>query len=107
MPLDETPLTATPPVADETPVAKAPKKSKSTSVTKELKRQVELCKTERSDLIDEWTDSKGFHGGKPFAEDSDSARIAINKDWPRVKARVAQLFGQMPEIRLLPKRDEN
>lgn len=80
-------------------------KSTSTAITKELQRQVALCRRERQDLINDWTDSVEFHRGKPFAEDSDETRIAVNKDWPRVKARVSSLFGQMPEVRLLPKQN--
>lgn len=103
----ETPATPADYTSDPTPSA-APKaaekvESLSTPTTKELKRQVELCRTERAEIISDWTDSVEFHRGKPFAEESDSARIAINKDWPRVKARVSSLFGQMPEVRLLPK----
>lgn len=85
--------------------ATKPEPPKSTPVTKELYRQKELCRVERADIINDWTDSVEFHRGKPFAEESDIARIAINKDWPRVKSRVSSLFGQMPEVRLLPKQD--
>src|SRR5688572_24785690 len=78
--------------------------TKSTPVTKELKRQVEECRSVRKDdYIPEWTDAVEYHRGKPFSEDSDTDRIPINKDWPRVKSRVSSLFGQMPEARLLPK----
>lgn len=96
------------PVAPVTPTVPKPKaakpeKPKSDPTTKEIKRQVELCRVDRSELIADWTDSVEFHRGKPFAEESDTARIAINKDWPRVKARVSSLFGQMPEVRLLAK----
>lgn len=101
-PVEEAPVAAS-------PLAKKKKKlavkSKSTPITKELFRQKELCRVERAEIIVDWTDSVEFHRGKPFAEQSDTARIALNKDWPRVKARVSSLFGQMPEVRLLPKQD--
>jgi len=77
----------------------------SNPIEKELKRQADLCRKERAEIIRDWTDSVEFHRGKPFAEESDTARIAINKDWPRVKARVSSLFGQMPEVRLKPRQD--
>jgi hypothetical protein len=73
---------------------------------KELKRQVEACRRERTELINnEWADSRDFHKGLPFSTESESDRISVNKDWPRVKARVSSLFGQMPEVRLLPKQN--
>lgn len=105
-PTEEAPIPTPPTVAPPT-AAKAEKENvrKSTPTTKEIFRQKELCRTERATLITDWTDSVEFHRGKPFPEESDTARIAINKDWPRVKARVSSLFGQMPEVRLLPKQD--
>ncbi len=78
-------------------------KIQSTPTTKELKRQAEECRKERKELIADWTDSKEMHRGMPFADASDTDRIPVNKDWPRVKARVSSLFGQMPEVRCLPK----
>lgn len=104
-----TPQIAEAPLTEPTPSA-SPKsgektESKSTPTTKELFRQKELCRVERAILITDWTDSVEFHRGKPFAEESDNARIAINKDWPRVKGRVSSLFGQMPEVRLMPRQD--
>lgn len=100
-------------MAETIPEATTPKASKnapaqklkSTPITKELKRQADECREERAELILEWSESVDMHRGKPFAEDSDSDRIPINKDWPRVKARVSSLFGQMPEVRLKPKQD--
>jgi hypothetical protein len=95
-------------VAPLTPTLKKKKKDKpslSNATTKEIKRQVDECRSERADLINDWSDSVEFHRGKPFPEDSDISRIPINKDWPRVKARVSSLFGQMPEVRLLARQD--
>lgn len=101
------------PVMPPQPVAPAPAVAATPAVdplaptptTKELKRQADLCRIERAEIIKDWTDSVEFHRGKPFSEESDSARIAINKDWPRVKARVSSLFGQMPEVRLVARQD--
>jgi hypothetical protein len=95
--------TDTPEQPTTAPVDAAAPQSTSTPTTKEIKRQVELCRTERKDLISEWTDSREYHKGTPFSEDSETDRVYVNKDWPRVKARVSSLFGQMPEVRLLPK----
>jgi hypothetical protein len=87
------------------PMAPEAEKPSSTPVTKEIARQIEVCRKDRRDLIEDWTDNVEFHRGKPFQDDSDRDRIALNKDWPRVKARVAMLFGQMPEVRLKPKQE--
>ncbi len=100
MPFDE--------VEEETPVAPtetaaATPKVSSTPTTKQIRREVEVCKDERKDRIEDWTESVGFHCGQPFTSVSETDRLPINKDWPRVKARVSSLFGQMPEARLLPK----
>lgn len=101
-PAVETPI---PPEPSAAPKAAEKTEAESTPTTKELKRQIELCRVERAQIIVDWTDSVEFHRGKPFAEESDEARIAINKDWPRVKARVSSLFGQMPEVRLVARQD--
>jgi hypothetical protein len=34
---------------------------------------------------------------------SATSGIAVNKDWPITKAKIAQLFSQMPEVRLSPR----
>ncbi len=100
---ETTPVEPLAPTTPEvSPVAVAEKPA-STETTKEIHRQALLCRDERKDIIEDWIDSIEYHRGKPFADDSDDDRIAINKDWPRVKARVSSLFGQMPEVRLLPK----
>lgn len=84
---------------------KAAAASKSTPTTKELHRQKELCRVERADRIFTWTDSVEFHRGTPFETGDVTSRIPVNKDWPRVKARVSSLFGQMPEVRLMPRQE--
>lgn len=93
----------TPEAPDEPTATEPTVESTSTPITKEIKRQIQVCRQDREELIDDWTDSREYHKGRPFSTESDADRMYVNKDWPRVKARVSSLFGQMPEVRLLPK----
>jgi hypothetical protein len=54
-------------------------------------------------MVRNWSDNILFRTGKPFTEDSNETRIAVNLDWPMVKAKAAQLYSQTPEVRLSPK----
>lgn len=50
--------------------------------------------------IPDWALNIDYRRGKPFAEDSDQDRIQVPIDWAMTKAKQAQLFSQVPEVRL-------
>jgi hypothetical protein len=64
------------------------------------------CHELRRKMIASWTVNVDYRRGKQFDTDSDQDRIAIMTDWANTKAKQAQLFSQVPEVRLTPKRPE-
>ena len=74
-----------------------------TSLVKSFKGRIEQSKQKRRDLLEEWQQNVDYRRGKPFETDSDENRVAVNKDWSMTKSKQAQLFSQLPEVRLTPK----
>jgi hypothetical protein len=64
------------------------------------------CHELRRKMIAAWTVNVDYRRGKQFDTDSDQDRIAIMTDWSNTKAKQAQLFSQVPEVRLTPKRPD-
>lgn len=60
----------------------------------------------RQDLLADWQRNVDFRRGKPFESASDDDRIAVNKDWSMTKTKQAQLFSQVPKVRLVEKNAE-
>lgn len=52
------------------------------------------------ETIPDWARSIDYRRGKPFETDSDEDRIQVPIDWAMTKAKQAQLFSQVPEVRL-------
>lgn len=69
---------------------------------KAWKARLDKCKTLKRELTPDWAESVDFRRGKPFPESSDSDRVAVNLDWSKTKAKHANLFSQVPEVRLTP-----
>ena len=86
----------------DAPDAKDPKANQS----KLWRARIGKTKTYRRTLISNWSENVDFRRGKPFEADSDQDRIQVTIDWSATKAKQAQLFSQMPEVRLLPKRKQ-
>ena len=68
--------------------------------------RIAKCKALRTQLIPDWQENVDFRRGKPFTDESDLDRVAINLDWPKTKAKHANLFSQVPEVRLSSENDE-
>lgn len=62
------------------------------------KARIQRCKKWKKDVSSDWDTNIDYRRGKPFSEDSDTDRIAVNKDWPLTKAKIAQLYSQNPEV---------
>src|SRR6185295_6321616 len=58
------------------------------------------------DLATDWQDNIDYRRGKPFDESSDWDRVQVPADWSLTKAKQAQLFSQVPQVRLKPKNDK-
>lgn len=62
--------------------------------------QIALSRAYRQKEIPDWTRSIDARRGKCFATESDEDRIGVTVDWSATKAKQAQLFSQVPEVRL-------
>lgn len=74
-----------------------------TNRTQQWRSRIAAAKSKRSELIAEWQENVNYRRGKPFETASDEDRVVVNLDWSQTKAKQAQLFSQVPEVRLTPK----
>jgi hypothetical protein len=79
---------------------KATAQSGTKEINEQLRKAKELCKSYRRKLITNWSTSIDFRRGKPFASQTDEDQVAVNLDWSLTKAKQAQLFSQVPQIRI-------
>jgi hypothetical protein len=70
-----------------------------------FKARISRCQMLRRNLIQDWSLNVDYRRGKPFEDDSDNDRIQVTVDWSATKAKQAQLFSQVPEVRLTHKQD--
>lgn len=63
---------------------------------KAFKNRLEKTKTKRRDLIRGWQENIDMRRMKPLDTDADENRIPIPLDWALTKAKVSQLFSQVP-----------
>lgn len=90
-----------PPTAADAAVATEP--STPNDRNAQWRSRIAKSRQHRRDLITEWSTNVDYRRGKQFDTDSDKDRIAITIDWSATKAKQAQLFSQVPEVRLKPK----
>lgn len=100
--LDATDATASP--TAESTAADAPTPAARTNPNAIIKRKIGQCRRVKREFIPEWSDNIDYRRGKPFDTDSDQDRIAITADWSNTKRKEAQLFSQVPKIRLKTRR---
>lgn len=65
--------------------------------------RIAKCRAHKDMLIPDWRTNIDYRRGKQFSTDSDQDRIAITTDWSATKTKQAQLFSQVPEVRLTAK----
>lgn len=87
-----------------TPAESQPGAVGATSIHAILRRKVQQCRRVRREFIPEWSTNIDYLRAKPFDTDSDQDRIAITADWSNTKRKKAQLFSQVPKIRLRTRR---
>jgi hypothetical protein len=68
-----------------------------------LRNDIALSKTKRDDLVDGWQKNVDERRGKNADTDADEGRSMVPIDWTVTKTKSAQLFSQMPAVRLTPK----
>lgn len=66
----------------------------------EFRTRVDACKAYRRKLISNWSVSIDYRRGKPFTSQADEDQVAVNLDWALTKAKQAQLFSQVPKVRI-------
>lgn len=64
---------------------------------------IAACKHHKRSVVPDWDTNIDYRRGKPFKEDSDHDRVAVNVDAPLTKAKHAGLFSQVPQVVLTPK----
>lgn len=80
------------------PDLSAPDKAKKRH--RQFRKRIESCKIYKRKLISGWSLSVDYRRGKPFATQSDEDRVAVNLDWSLTKQKQAQLFSQIPAVRV-------
>lgn len=65
--------------------------------------EVARTKAHRKELVPDWSISVDYRRGKPFSADSDNDRVQVPIDWAMTKAKQAQLFSAVPQLRLTHK----
>lgn len=97
-----------PPVAEGTSDTKptnTPEEQKTNRIALWLAR-IEASERVKRDRIPTWRNSINYRIGKPFDSVSEHDRVQVPKDWQLVKSKQAQLFSQVPEVRLTEKHKE-
>jgi hypothetical protein len=67
------------------------------------KGRIDAASKRTEKFNDLWQKQQSAYGGTPLDEAPAEDTCMVNKDMPRVKQKVAQLFYQVPEIHLKPK----
>jgi hypothetical protein len=68
-----------------------------------IEKSAELLKNRHRS---EWRENTGALETRPLKEKPEKDLIVVNKDLPRVKQKMAQLFYQVPEVQLKPRRED-
>lgn len=77
------------------------------------RNRIAASRKRREELIGEWQANVEARRGYPDATSdhydrisvSYDKRVTVNQDWSLTKAKIAQLYSQTPEVRLLPRDD--
>lgn len=84
--------------------ANTPTPADKTNPNSIIRKKVQQCRRVKREFIPEWSTNIDYRRAKPFDTDSDQDRIAITADWSNTKRKEAQLFSQVPKIRLKTRR---
>lgn len=70
------------------------------------KGRIEAAEKRTKKFTDLWRKQQAAYSGVPLDDLPTEDTVLVNKDMPRVKQKVSQLFYQVPEVHLTPKRPE-
>lgn len=65
-----------------------------------FRKDIDLCKSNRKDLLQQWNLNVDYRRGKAYSTSSDKDRIAVPLDWSLTKEKEAVLFSQVPPVRI-------
>lgn len=66
---------------------------------KSFKSKAARCRTKRRELIRQWETNIDMRRGKPSEyDDDDEQRMDVPVDWSQSKAKIVQLFSQLPRV---------
>lgn len=69
--------------------------------------RVEASRSVKRDILRTWQDNVAYRKGKPFRTGSNvDTMVNVPEDWSRTKNKQAQLFYQIPEVKLKARRPE-
>lgn len=77
-----------------------------TDVVKQLRGELSQSKEKRDEYVAGWRQNVDERRGKESDTASDEGRTDLPIDWAITKTKAAQLFSQMPQVRLTPKQAE-
>lgn len=69
-------------------------------VLKAFRRRIDSSKQYKRNFIQAWSLNVDYRRGKPFATQADEDRVVVNLDWSLTKMKQAQLFSQVPAVRV-------
>jgi hypothetical protein len=72
-------------------------------VIEQLRNDLQLSKKKREDLIPNWQLNVAERRGKDVDTVADDSRSMVPMDWTLTKTKAAQLFSQLPQVRLIAK----
>jgi len=64
------------------------------------KRRIAACDTLRDSKLAIWKENVNYRKGKPLAKTPSNDTVVVPVDWSRTKNKQAQLFYQVPEVKL-------
>lgn len=73
---------------------------------KAWKGRIEASRAVKKDILRTWQDNVAYRKGKPFRTAPNDETVTVPEDWSRTKNKQAQLFYQIPEVKLKARRPE-
>lgn len=74
-------------------------------VIEQLRSDIKLSRRKRDEFVNIWQLNVDARRGKGFDTAGDEGRSMVPVDWTITKSKAAQLFSQMPQVRLTPKHE--
>lgn len=68
--------------------------------------RISACRAIKRELLTTWRDNVSYRKGQPFKSMPSDDTVNVPADWSRTKNKQSQLFYQVPEILLQPRRPE-